>query len=57
MLAPLLFVAGLVAIVVAVAQLAGLWWAVLGAGVLLVVLAVLTRAASPSAPAKREDAR
>jgi hypothetical protein len=41
-LANTLFVLGLVAIAVAVGALAGLWWGVLAAGVLLVLLAVLT---------------
>lgn len=42
MLAVVLFVTGLVAVVVAVAALAGLWWGLLLAGLLLAVLGVLT---------------
>lgn len=51
MLAAALFVLGLVAIAVAVGALAGLWWGVLVAGVLLVVLAVLTELGSRQAAA------
>jgi hypothetical protein len=41
-LAVVLFVTGLVAVVVAVAALAGPWWGLLLAGLLLAVLGVLT---------------
>ncbi|NCT90245.1 hypothetical protein GXB85_04660 [Cellulomonas sp. APG4] len=57
MLAAALFVAGLVAIVVAIAMLAGLWWGVLAGGVLLVALAVLTNAATPGKAEPGGDAR
>lgn len=42
MLAAVLFVAGLVLLVVAVAALAGPWWGVLAAGLILTALGVLT---------------
>ena len=57
MLAAALFVAGLVAIVVAIAMLAGLWWGVLAGGVLLVALAVLTNAAPSGSVERGGDAR
>jgi membrane protein implicated in regulation of membrane protease activity len=41
-LAPVLFVLGLALVAVAVGALAGPWWGVLVAGVVLVALAVLT---------------
>lgn len=52
MLAAVLFVAGLVAITVAVGALAGAWWGVLAAGLLLVALAVLTELAGALPGAK-----
>lgn len=44
-MAAVLFVLGLAAVVVAVGGLAGPWWALLAAGVVLVALAVLTERA------------
>ncbi len=46
-MATILFVAGLVALVAAIGALAGWWWALLAAGVALVVLAVLTELGTP----------
>lgn len=51
-LAPALFILGLLAIAVAVGALAGLWWGVLAAGVLLVLLGVLTEAGARQATAE-----
>lgn len=50
MLAVILFILGLVAIVVAVAMLAGLWWGVLLAGIFLVGGGVLTNMGERKAP-------
>lgn len=50
----ILFIFGLVAVVVAVLGLAGIYWALLLAGILLLALAVLTEVGSRSAAAKPE---
>ena len=55
-LAPALFVAGLVLVAVAIGALAGLWWGVLVGGIVLVGVAVLTQLATPAAPAETEPA-
>lgn len=48
-MATVLFVLGLVVVTVAVGALAGVWWGVLLAGVLLATLGVLTEAGPRSA--------
>lgn len=58
-MADVLFIAGIVAVVVATGALAGIWWGVLLLGVLLVALGWLTRraelaASRPVAPAPVE---
>jgi hypothetical protein len=50
-LAPLLFVAGIVLVVAAIAALAGPWWAVLTLGLILAALGVLTAAWDRQHPA------
>lgn len=57
MLAPALFVAGLVAITAGVCGLAGPWWALLAAGAQLVALAVLTNAGGATSSDDDGDAQ
>jgi membrane protein implicated in regulation of membrane protease activity len=54
-LAPALFVVGLVLIALAVGAMAGPWWGVLLVGVALVALAVLTQRAADDEPAEAGD--
>lgn len=55
MLAPALFVVGLVLIALAVGALAGPWWGVLLVGAALIALAVLTQRATDDEPAGAGD--
>lgn len=55
MLAPALFVLGLVLVALAVGALAGPWWGVLLVGVALVGLAVLTQRAADGESAEAGD--
>ena len=53
----ILFVLGLVAVVIAVLGLAGIYWALLLAGALLLALAVLTEVGSRTAATKPEASK
>lgn len=48
-----MFLAGLLLIALAVGALAGIWWGLLAAGLILVVLGVLTQAGARSAGVQR----
>lgn len=51
-----LFIVGLVLVALAVGGIAGPWWGVLVAGLVLAALGVLTRAAAPAAGAGSDEA-